>query len=282
MPRLPELLASETAYLLAQSLADQIKTNGAAAAADWLIDKTSELPLGDIIGAQAIWDCAQDTANMPLALIERLLTARPRKEKLRPGARAAMHIPGVGLINLTFPADGTILAQAGNNQHVLTLEDDELSQDVYADVESWLILSHVAGRPFVAASSDGAWLGRADPTLLWEIGSCPTVLRRPVADQEMNAVLTHDLKDHGSIVCHDAGIVEPITFSILKFLEASEDLRDEWIDEAMKRNSLPLLSRIDIALRHIAERGETPEAQWARQTLRDVVAPAFKVFPGLH
>ena len=69
---------------------------------------------------------------------------------------------------------------------------------MYADVDSWLILSHVAGRPFVAESPDGNTLGRVDPALLLEVGVCPIVLRRPVADPEMNAVLTHQMKGHGS------------------------------------------------------------------------------------
>jgi hypothetical protein len=283
VPRLPELLASEMALLLARGLEKKITASGPEATADWLIAQTSKLPLGDIIGAQAIFDCAFRTGSLPLKLIERLLTARPRRERIRPGTRAAMHIPGVGLIDLTFRPDGTILAQAGHNQRILEPEEDsDFSQEMYADVESWLILSYVAGQPFVAESPDGTLLGRVDPALLMEIGTCPIVLRRPTADPNMSGVLTHDLEGHGSIVCHEAGIVEPITMSMLKFLDHAGEYATAWIEAAVDRNSLALLSRIDIAMRHIAERGETPEAQWAKDMLQRIIRPAFSGFPRLH
>ena len=153
---------------------------------------------------------------------------------------------------------------------------------MYADIESWLILSHIAGRPFLVQSPDGKTLGRADPALLTEVGTCPIVLRRPVADPEMNAVLTHNLKEHGSFVCHEAGIVEPITFSILKFVDGAGEMESQWVEEAIERNSLPLVTRIDIALRHIAHRGDTQQARWARSLLDEVLKPAFDRVPALH
>jgi hypothetical protein len=64
----------------------------------------------------------------------------------------------------------------------------------------------------MSGSSNHTFATVPDPALLTEIGNCPIVLRRPVVDHEMNAVLTHDLKEHGSFVCYKAGIVEPITF----------------------------------------------------------------------
>jgi len=98
----------------------------------------------------------------------------------------------------------------------------------------------------------------------------------------MNAVLTHDIKDLGSIVCHEAGVVEPITLSILKFLGNEGAEASAWIEEAVQRKSLPLLARIDIALRRIADRGGTLEAQWAKETLEKAIQPAFSYFPPLH
>ena len=108
VPRLPELLASELALLLARSLADELAASGPESAAGWLTGLTSALPFGDVIGAQALFDCAEATGNVPLKLMECLLSAHPRRNKIRPGTRAALHIPDVGLIDLTFRADGTI------------------------------------------------------------------------------------------------------------------------------------------------------------------------------
>ena len=42
------------------------------------------------------------------------------------------------------------------------------------------------------------------------------MLRRPDGDVEPRGILVHDVPDHGSFVCHEAGIVEPITMSMFK------------------------------------------------------------------
>ncbi|WP_208646328.1 hypothetical protein [Mesorhizobium waimense] len=57
---------------------------------------------------------------------------------------------------------------------------------------------------------------------------------------------------------------------------------EEWIDEAIERQSLPLLGRVDIALRLIAARGSTEAAHWADAIRKTRVQPAFKGFPQLH
>ena len=283
VPRLPELLASEVAALLSGQLADQLTAAGVEASAEWLVAQCAGLPLGDVIGAQALLDCAVATGNVPLSLIQHMLDDRPRAEKIRPGTRVAMHHPDGGLVDLTFREDGTILARAGQRQTIITpSEGDEFGDEIFGNTESWMILAHVAGQPFVAGSSDGMMRGRGDPALLIEVGTCPFVLRRPVADQQMNAVLTHEISGYGSIVCHKGGIVEPITLSMLKFLDRERERAIEWIREAVARSSLPLLARIDIALRHIANGGETRRAGWARDVLAGVVEPAFHQYPPLH
>ena len=58
--------------------------------------------------------------------------------------------------------------------------------------------------------------------------------------------------------------------------------RTETLEEAVQRKSLPLFARIDIALRRISDRGDTPEARWARETIEKTINPAFKLFPPLH
>jgi hypothetical protein len=46
--------------------------------------------------------------------------------------------------------------------------------------------------------------------------------------------------------------------------------------------SLPLLARINTAVRHIADGGDTPRARWARDILAGVFEPAFANYPPLH
>jgi hypothetical protein len=245
------------------------------------MDQSSELPLGDVIAAQAIFDCAIEAGGLSISLIERLLVARPRKEKIKPGTRAALFMPNIGKIELTFRNNGRIVARVGSYEKVLDAEEgDKSEQEMYGDIEGWLILSHLAGQPFMALSQDGTHLGRVDPMLLAEVGTCPIVLRRPPSDPEMSGVLVHEMKNHGSVVCHNSGIVEPITLSILTFLSMTDDNISEWLEEALARESLPLTARLDIAFRHLAEGGD--KAEWAKKMLERYIKPALSQFPLLH
>lgn len=278
---LPELLASELAFLIARQLADRIEKDGPIEAADWLVEQSSRLPFGDVIAAQAILDCAIEAGSLPLSLIERLLAVPPQREEIKPGTRAALFMPGIGKIELTFREDGRIVARIGSYEKLLDAEEaDETAQEMYRDVEGWLILSHVAGQPFMAQSQDGTQLGRVDPALLIEVGTCPIVLRSPSPDPETSGVFVHNLKDYGSIVCHDCGIVEPITMSILKFVSTTDMDITEWLEEALARESLPLTARLDIAFRQLAKNGD--KANRANVILGQYIEPALRRFPALH
>jgi hypothetical protein len=112
------------------------------------------------------------------------------------------------------------------------------------------------------------------PLILLEVGTCPMVLRRPGSDADKNPILTHEVPKHGSIVSHEAGIIEPVTLSILGFLSSEEDEPEEWVEEAVRRNSLPLLARIDIALRQLSKVANAKRAQFALRMRKDLIRPA--------
>jgi hypothetical protein len=72
-----------------------------------------------------------------------------------------------------------------------------------------------------------------------------------------------------------AGIVEPITWSLFCYLSAGGADATAWIEEAARRKSLPLLARVEIALFQVARTADPQVAPWARQTLENVVKPAL-------
>ncbi|PYU19561.1 MAG: hypothetical protein DMG30_23875 [Acidobacteria bacterium] len=94
-------------------------------------------------------------------------------------------------------------------------------------------------------------------------------------------IFTHDLPD-AEIVCEQSGIVEPITLSIFWFLGAADQLASEWPDDAIEKNSYPLLSRIHIALVELADSADPKRSGFARQALDSLVKPAFSAFPLFH
>jgi hypothetical protein len=278
VPRLPELLAAELAACLAEDLQTQIDKHGPAQAADWLVATTSRLPMRDVIGAQTILDAAEAAGTAPLGLVTQLLSARPHAETVKPGTRVAAHIPGAGILDITFGENGALTLRHGGHEEVI--EGDGTPNTFYADFESWLILSHFAGIPAEVHSESGTSAGRLDPMLLSEVGSSPIVLRRPGNNPDMNGFLAHDIPGHGTIACYNRGIIEPITFSILEFLSREGERTEDWIDEAVERGSIPLLSRIDIALRELG-RTANPAAPWARAIRKARVSPALAKIPDL-
>jgi hypothetical protein len=282
VPRLPELLLSEIALLLSkelkQRIAQDVKKSGG-----WLVAHTSTLPLGDLIGAQTIFDLFNATGYLSLDFINQLLAIRPYHKVIQPGTRTALHFPGAGMVELHFKDDKSIVAKIGSREATIASAYDDNEYALYADVESWLILSYLCKYPLLAQSTkDGQNVGRIDQILLMEIGACPMPLRRPAADITTEKFLTHDLPGHVSIVCHKSGIVEPITLSILEFLGREGSRATEWIEEVLKRNSFPLLARTQIALGQLVRIDDGATAMWAEKMINELIDPALKNSPLLH
>jgi hypothetical protein len=80
VPSVPELLSSELARVLTRQLRGAFASEGPEGAANWLVDTTSKLPFGDVIGAQAFIDYALNNGDMPLSFIGHLLEKRPCAE----------------------------------------------------------------------------------------------------------------------------------------------------------------------------------------------------------
>ena len=278
VPRIPELLISEISYLLGKELKVKISKDENRAG-DWLVNRTSKLPLGDLIGAQAILDFFSSHSHIPLNFISHLITIRPNSNSVLPGTRASLHVPGAGLVDLLFKEDGSIQAYFGGHMTKIENDNDQADHVMHADVESWLILSHLSRYQLLAQSKDGQIIGRIDPAILMEIGTCQIILRRPT---DQIGIMTHDLPGLGSVVCHNAGIVEPITMAILQFLSNEGDLSTGWLEEAIDRKSFPLLARIHIALEQLAGMDDKKRANWANDMITNHINPAFKRFPPLH
>ncbi len=267
---LPEFLASEASIVLGEELLKQANAN-AKEAARWLVAITSCIPLGDIIAAHAFLDAAQGGRGLPLDVVEALVDMPPRSEPIPPGMTAAAHVPEVGMMNMTFEQDGSFTAEINGKREKITLDPSDLPT-ILGDYHPWLILSHLTGQPMVY----GTDAVRLDHELLGKIGSCQYVLRRPDAFLKGSGVLTHHVPGYGEIVCHMAGIVEPITYSLFKMLSSEGPDQEAWIDQALAAESLGLLTRIDIALRATTQLFDPVRRPWAERMLREKIGPALR------
>ncbi|ASY62607.1 hypothetical protein SJ05684_c11510 [Sinorhizobium sojae CCBAU 05684] len=278
--RLPELLASELADRVAVELSRRSRTNPSDAA-EWLAGAASNIPMGDVICAQAVFDAAmRDDLGLPWELVVALLEDRPARDSLSPGAKLAMFSEETGRVDLDVREDGSIVARAGGRETLIAREDGEDLDTTYSNFHSWLILSHLASIPS-GLDIDGE-VERIDPIILLEVGSADIVLRQPGPEMQFNSVLSHDVPGAGSIVCHQAGIVEAVTYAMFRYLRREGRNASAWLEEACRRGSLPLVHRSMIALQFLVESGPEDHAAFATEMLDGPVIEAMKRFPTLH
>jgi len=278
--RVPELIASEAADLLAIDLLAKA-ADDAKSTAEWLATKASGIPFGDVVGAQALIDAAHRHGTLSLSLIQAMITSPPEKKEMSPGTKAALYLPGAGTVDMTFQERGSILLQAHGQRHKINADPSDEQHFAYGNFHSYLILSYLSSRPF-AVEQDGEIGPRLDPAILMEVGACPAVLRAAENPPEVGSgILVHELPD-AEIVCEKSGIVEPITLSMFWFLGAADQLASEWLDEAVERNSYPLLSRIYIALSLLQNSADELTSNFAHQALDNRIKPALTGLPVFH
>lgn len=272
--RIPELMASELAALVADQLAS-LSTGDPVTAAEFLVTAANSLPLGDIIVAEAIGSTAIKARGLNFWIIAELRKRPPRHEPFSPGTRGAGYVPGVGHVEFVFGEDGKVTAQSDG--HVIQLSGDDTAggdQQAIVDIHPYLILAHLAGHPLLVRPKDTNQEVRADPDLLIGVGSTPIILRRPYTDPEVGSVTAHDIGGDMTIVCHAAGVVEAITWSLVRFFgREDEAMCDQFLDEALAQPHPALLARLDIALRQTAGYADKARAGWAQHVRRHRLTP---------
>nr|WP_272884926.1 type I restriction endonuclease [Candidatus Rhodoblastus alkanivorans] len=268
---LPELLASELARHLSVELREMVE-DGPVEAAEWLAGAASNFLFGDIVAAQAVLDLSSGNGGVPWALYDALANMTPVREAAQAGQHLTTWVEGVGSIDIRPQEDGSTILTINGEDH--TVEDDGDEPSSFANIHGWLILSQLASRRFVV-EGNGSQL-RLDPEVLLLVGTADFVLRQPRNDILMDSVPVHDSDEGGQFVCHNAGIVETVTQSILKYLsnEPRED-RDAFVSTAMDIDNVYLMARLDIALRMLTRSTDADLAAWAVEVLTNTVRPAF-------
>lgn len=268
---LPELLASELARHLSVEMRELVE-NDPVEAAEWLAGAASNFLFGDIVAAQAFLDLSSGNSRVPLGLYDALANMTPVREATHAGQHLSTWVEGVGPIDVRPQEDGSTILTINGEDH--TLEDNGDQGESIGNIHAWLILSQLASRRFVVEVNGSQH--RLDPEALLLVGTADFVLRQPRNDMLMDSVPVHDSAEGGQFVCHNAGIVEAVTQSILKYLsnEPRED-RDAFVSTAMDIDSIHLTARLDIALRMLTRSTDADLAAWAIEVLTSTVRPAF-------
>lgn len=254
-------MASELSNLIAADLIPRTRKD-AEQVADWLAGAASNLPLGDVIAANALFEAATNRRGLNIQVVAELRKRAPQRKTLHP-VRNWQPSLKVSVVNMSVSENGAMVMEHNGKQTLVALEPGERDA-TYDDVHPYKILSHLAGHPLKVIGTSHEPAPRLDPDLLIGVGSAPIVLRSPSADPRANGVLLHNLRDELSIVCHKAGIVEPITWSFVRFFgREDEAMGDQFIEEALDTPEPALLARIDIALRQTAQSADSARAAWA-------------------
>jgi type I restriction and modification enzyme subunit R-like protein len=274
--RFPELIASEISRQIAAGLHERMEGGKKDAdAADWLVATTARLPLGDVIGAQALIDLIEFRDGISVEFLNRLLDSAPSVRTMKPGTRAVGWLKGIGRIDVVTRDDGVTVVKIPGSRESVELSEEGQS---YANLGAWLILSHLAGVPIgaVAPDDEERIIGLVHPAILSLVGASPIPLRRVSEDIERTGMYMHEGPDGASLVCRKDGIVEPVTFSLLRFLEHQTDNADDWLDEACVEGSAALLNRISQALHQLVElHPDSQTGKWARARLDAKIGPAL-------
>lgn len=279
--RMPELFGCELALALAEKLKRRFAKD-ADKAITWFVRMCSRTPLGDAIGAQAIYKAVKDLgAENALYLINRLLERPPSREKLAPGSRMMMLHPSAGPVNFTVEPSGALVLQARRaDAPQIRIEVDEDDLMAVANIEPWLILSQLREFRLAFFDRNEDLTYNLASMMLLELGSSPIVLRKPGKDLE--GYHLHEFPG-GEISCLKNGIAEPVTWAITELLGAEHISgvdRDDWVQQAAASGSLPLINRLGQSLTHLSHLQSTRE--WATRMIDEVYEPARAALPFFH
>jgi hypothetical protein len=258
--RLPELLASEASRVLAEQLICRA-TADAVETAEWLSNVTSQIPFGDIIAAQAYVGQTRKAVHRARASRH---GSHPRSDRggnagghaRRRRGRGRSHIRRRWIRHLQSrrtEADGSSrFGRASRLAWEPPPMDDPLAPRRTA---------HGVRRRRRAAR----------PRTLGLVGSCPHVLRRLDSFMSDNGVWTHSIEGYGEVLCHAAGIVEPVAQLIWRTLSREGPELEDWIRRAVDFGSLGLLARIDV---RCARSRSSPVPRRSGLRLRDGISSA--------
>lgn len=203
LPKIPEFLAMAASYVIAAECMKIFKQDGFEDAYGCLVKESDSFPYGDLVGARAILEISKQNYELANDIAIRLLEDEPEESRLSEGSRVLMYFEEVGKVNVHF-GKGT----------------DEL---ITGNIQPWNILSQLSSHAIQTGKSS------VDPQLmiLATIGSYHRTLIRPYPSsiKQNPGFHAHEIAEHGSVLCHQSGIIEPITFAMqCGFYHVPEDM----------------------------------------------------------
>jgi len=205
LPKIPEFLAAGGAIVIANDCLLTYRKKGLDDAYNMLIEESESFPYGDLVGARAILEIYNRDYELANNLMQKLLHDEPKRDCLKEENQALIYFEDIGYVNV-YPEKGT-------------------SDPVLGNTHPWNILSQLSSY-FIHVVKDKDFIN-AQLIILTTIGSYPQILIRPYPAPIMQtpSFHVHDILEHGTVLCHKSGIIEPITFAMqCGFYHIPEDM----------------------------------------------------------
>lgn len=271
VPRSPEMFLGAMAEAVSRELEAQVSDNPLEAGR-WLADTMDGLFLGDLIGAQAVLDISLRQHGFSELILYGLLDRRPRVEPFTATVFGFL-APNGSIQNIRVTADGEMFEadDAGNaiGEALGTMEPEE--RVTQCSMSGWMILSQLA-----MIKSESLQTGQpAHPGILLEVATSEVPLLRFAG--EFQELMTHDVEGHGSLLDVSNGVIETVTAALQQMIMREWRTLDQWFEDALARDSLPLLYRLRIALLASREILDEDGTRWASDRLDTVDAAILKM-----
>lgn len=272
--RVPELFMSELAHQLADLVNSQIEADPDEA---WLVlaSQAQRFFLGDIVGAQALFDLGKKRSSLPVSLIEPLMNDPPTVESIA-GKTIGLQQPDGTILNLRFNAEGGVaLADAEGNalSEYFACSEDDAPGTMYGNMISWMILSQFAR---VRSTSGTTIEHRLDLQIMLCVGRAEIPLMRGGDFANLRPHSIQGLGKAGSTLSAAHALAEPLTSAIHNLFHEEWRNLDFFFEEVVRVNSLPLTCRVHHAL-HMLQGSVDPDLEeWAAEKMASVVQPLMR------
>ena len=257
LPKVPEFLAMAGSYVISEECMSIYENDNFDAAYVFLVNESDSFPYGDLVGAKAILEISNKNWDLANDIINKLLKDEPTEDRLSEGSRALAYFEDVGNINIEF-GEGT-------------------NETVTGNIQPWSILSQICSYLIRLGKSPVD----SQLMILATVGAYHRTLLRPQSSSiEQNPGFhEHDIGDHGSVLCHQSGIIEPITFAMqCGFYEIPKDMLRLCL--FAKENDLFFLAhRLNMAAASVLnciEKNVVKAASEAQKILKNTISPTKK------
>ena len=272
--RVPELFMSE----LALELADVVNAAIAAEPDDaWavLASQAQRFFLGDIVGAQALFDLGKKRGGLPVSLLEPLMNDPPTAESMA-GKTIGLQRSDGTIINLRFNEEGAVAradAQGNAVTSYSSVNEDEDAGTMYGDMISWMILSQFAR---IRTTSGMTIEHRLDIQIMLCVGRAEMPLMRGGDFENLRPHSVQGLGKAGSTLSAEHALAEPLTSAIHGLFHREWRDLDYFFEELVRVNLLPLTCRVHHAL-YMLQGATAPGLEdWAREKMASIVHPLMQ------